>query len=124
MGNWSTSAKSAAMVAKLAKIDAGINPATIEIGTSGMGNILLSFTLSKPSFVETGTGKLILLNVPMDANGLLDGIATEARIKDGIGVTVLGGLTVGTMSGDVIINNTAIATNQPASLQGMTIIHG
>jgi len=121
--NWNSAAKTSRMLAGLAQIDAdATNPATLEIGAAGMTAVLLVFTLQKPSFSESA-GVLSCLGVPLSGVATLTGNAGAARIKDGAGVVVIDGLTVGTTNSDVILNDVSLTTNQGATLQGLTITH-
>jgi succinate-acetate transporter protein len=120
--NWSTAAKSARMSASLALIDAGASPATLEIGATGMTTVLLTITLAKPSFVQA-SGVLTCLGTPLGGTAVLTGSASSARIKDGAGVVVLDGLTVGLVNSDVLISDVSLQANQGASLQSMVISH-
>jgi len=89
-----------------------------------MAQVLATLTLSDPSFSVGGTpAALTMLGTPKSANASGTGTAAAARIKDGGGVNIVTGLTVGTSAADIILNSTSITTGQQASLSSGTITH-
>jgi hypothetical protein len=103
-------------------IDSGAGAATLEIGTSGFGSTLLTFTLSDPASTVTGD-VLTLSGMPKTANASAGGVAAEARIKESGGTVIVSGLTVGTSGTNVIISNTTITNAAAYSLTSGTITH-
>jgi hypothetical protein len=120
--NWNSATKSARMQAGLNSIDKDINPAVLEIGSTGMTSVLVKFTLQKPSFTEAN-GVLTCIGLPLSSIGTLTGNAAAARVKDGAGTIVIDGLTAGLSNADVILNDVSIVTNQGATLQTFIITH-
>ena len=111
---YSTTTKSARMVATRDQMDAGGAAGKLEIGTTGMAQILATVTLGYPG-TSTGTvsgAVLSLAGFPKEVNASSTGIAAEARIRTSANVDVMTGLTVGTSGTDVIIDNTSLATGQ------------
>jgi hypothetical protein len=103
-------------------IDSGAGAATLEIGTSGFGSTLITFTLSDPASTVTGD-VLTLAGVPKTANASAGGTAAEARIKESGGTVIVSGLTVGTSGTNLIISNTTITNGAAYSLTSGTITH-
>jgi hypothetical protein len=103
-------------------IDSGAGAATLEIGTSGFGSTLITFTLSDPASTVTGD-VLTLSGMPKTANASAGGTAAEARIKEFGGTVIVSGLTVGTSGTNVIISNTTITNGASYSLTSGTITH-
>jgi hypothetical protein len=115
--------KSARMQLVIDFIDGSDLPGTIEIGTAGMGTILVSIPLEKPSFSENGDGVLTLLGVTLTANATAAGIAAAAQILNGARAQVATGLTVGLPGNgaDIQISNTTIAVGDEIPINGLTI---
>lgn len=106
-----------------AAADAGAGFGKLEIGTTGMGTVLATITLQKPSASVSG-GVLTLLGVPLSVAAANAGTAAAARIRDSNNTDIVTGLTVGVGTGDVQIDNTNIALNQTVRVTGGTITHG
>jgi hypothetical protein len=88
--------KNARLQVVIDNIDADSEPGYIEIGTAGMATILATIPLNSPPFDAPALGVMNLAGVPIkDDAADNDGIAAEARIKSGDGVTCVSGLTVG-----------------------------
>jgi hypothetical protein len=115
--------KSARMQAVIAAIDASASPGSLEIGTSGMGTVLVSIMLEKPSFSEDGEGVLTLLGTTLTANATAAGKAAAAQILNGAGAQVATGLTVGLpgSGADIQISNTTIAVGDAIPIDSLTI---
>lgn len=112
------------MNAVVSAIDANASPATLEIGTAGMAAVLVSITLGDPSFAVAGTPAVATLQgVPKSGTASGSGTAAAARIKDGGGTSIVTGLTVGTSSADIILNNTTISNGQIVTITSGTITH-
>lgn len=120
--SYNAAVKAARMNAVIAAIDAQTSPGRIDIGTAGMGSLLLSVTLQKPSFSQSA-GVITLLGVPIAGTASATGTAAAAQIKDGSGNVVVSGLTVGTAGADVIINSTSVTSGQAVSVTSGTITH-
>ena len=113
--------KSTRMQAAITAIDAN-GTATLEIGTTGMAAVLVSITLSHPSFAESG-GVITMAGVPKSGTAASNGSAAAARIKDGSGTAIVTGLTVGTTAADIILNTVTINSGQTVTLNSGTITH-
>lgn len=120
--NYDTPTKSARMQATVLQIDANASPAYIEIATAGYASVLVSITLSDPSFTESG-GVITMANAPKSGVAANAGTGAVARIKDGGGTTKVNNLTVGTSGSDINLNNTSIAAGQTVTLTAGTITH-
>lgn len=96
---------------------------TLEIGTTGMASILVTFNLSAPAGTVSGdvlTGS----SMPKTAVAGNTGTAAEARIKDKNGAIVVSGLTVGTSGANVIISpTTTITATQTCNLTALSLTH-
>jgi hypothetical protein len=110
------------MAAVITAIDVNASPATLEIGTAAMAATLMTFTLSDPSFTESG-GVITMAGVPKSGTAGASGTAAAARIKDGGGNVIASGLTVGTAGADIILNSVTISSGQIVSLTAGTITH-
>jgi hypothetical protein len=112
------------MSAVITAIDANALPGILEIGSVGMAAVLATFTLNKPSFVESG-GIITMAGVPKVAPGLSIDSAASARIKDGGGIVVVSNLTVGiaTSGADIILATISITTGTPVIISSGTITH-
>lgn len=103
-------------------IDSGAGAGTLEIGTSGFGSTLLTFTLSDPASTVSGD-VLTLAGMPKTATAAAGGVAAEGRIKNSDGTVIVSGLTVGTSGTNIIISNTTITNGAQYSLTAGTITH-
>lgn len=115
--------KSARMQAVIAAIDGDAAPGRIEIGTSGMGTVLVSIVLAKPSFSEDGEGNMTMLGVPVAGDATVGGRAANAWIKNGAGALVATGLSVDLDEADIIISNVDIAVGDSVPIILGTIRH-
>ena len=120
--NYVASLKSTRMAAVITAIDAHASPATIEIGTASMASVLVTITLSDPSFTESG-GVITMAGVPKSGVAANAGTAAAARIKEGGGTSIVTGLTVGTSGSDINLNSTTIAVGQTVTITSGTITH-
>src|SRR5262245_14843648 len=121
--SYAAALKTTRMNAVIAAIDANASPATLEIGTTGMASVLVTLTLNKPSFTESG-GVITMAGAPKSGVASAGGTAASARIKDGGGAVVVSGLSVGTAApADVILNSTTVANGQTITITSGTITH-
>jgi hypothetical protein len=121
---YSTAVKTLRMQAVADAIDAGVGAGTLEIGTAGMAAVLAAFQLVEPC--GTVSGAVLTLDFDPDisdtsADGT--GTAAAAQIKDGSGVAVITGLTVGTSGTDIILDSTSITAGQTVTLTAGTLTH-
>lgn len=121
---YSTAVKTARMQAVANAIDAGVGAGTLEIGTTAMGTVLATFQLVEPCGTVSGT-VLTLDFTPAisDTSADATGTAAAAQIKDGGGVVVISGLTVGTSGTDIILDSTSITAGQTVTLTAGTLTH-
>ena len=99
--------------------------AVLEIGTTGMGSILASFSLNNPIAAGASGGVLTLSGFPKNATASAGGTAAAARIRTATGGTdVVTGLTVGTSGTDIVLGSTTISNGQTVTLNSATITHG
>jgi hypothetical protein len=120
---YSAAIKNTRMQAVLTAIDANASPAFIEIGTAGMGAVLVTVTLADPSFTLAGA-ILTMAGAPKSGTATGAGTAAEARIKDGGGTICASGLTVGTSGTDFIVSSVGIAVNDIFQINSGTLTHG
>src|SRR3954464_4753569 len=100
-------------------IDAGSGAATIEIGTSAMGTVLATITLTDPC--GSVSGDVLTLTMPhSDTSADASGTAAAARIKDSDGNIVISGLTVGTSGTNVVLDSTSITAGQTVTMTAAT----
>lgn len=120
---YSTAVKNARLLAVRDQIDAGSGPGVLQIGTAGMATVLADITLSDPSATASG-GILTFSGFPKsDASANNTGVAAAARIRDSAGTDVITGLTVGTSSADIVLDNTSINAGQTVTINSATITH-
>lgn len=120
--NYDAATKTARMAQTILQIDNNAAPATIEICTAAFAAVLVVITLSDPSFTESG-GVITMAGVPKTGIAGAAGTAAVARIKDGGGTTKVNNLSVGTSATDIILNSTAISSQQAVTLTSGTITH-
>lgn len=121
--NYIGSLKSSRMTAVITALDVNASPAFIEICTASFAAVLVTITLSKPSFTESG-GVITMSGVPKSGVAGATGTAAVARMKDG-GATnvVINNLTVGTSGSDINLNSVSITAGQTVTLTSGTITH-
>jgi hypothetical protein len=104
-------------------IDESASPGRLEIGTAGMGTVLVAITLEKPSFSEDGEGVLSMLGLPLSGTAVATGVAAAARFANGDGAFVATGLTVGLNGADINISNVDLQVGDIVPITEMTIAH-
>jgi hypothetical protein len=121
--NYTTAVKSARMTAVRDQIDAGSGPGVLQIGTTGMGTVLVEVTLDDPCGTVT-SGVLSLSNFPRsDTSANATGTAAAARIRDSNGNDVITGLTVGLSAADVILDSVSITAGQTVTINTAAFTH-
>jgi hypothetical protein len=120
--NYDTPTKTDRMAATILKFDNHASPAFIEICTAAFAAVLVTITLSDPSFTESG-GVITMASAPKSGVSAGAGTAAVARIKDGGGTTRCNNLTVGTSGSDINLNSTSITAGQTVTLTAGTITH-
>lgn len=119
-----TGVKNARLDAVAAKIDAGIGPGKLEIGTAGMASVLATIQLSDPCAAAAASGILTFSGFPKsDASADATGTAAAARIRDSDNNDVITGLTVGTSDTDIVVDSTSITAGQMVTVSSATITH-
>lgn len=122
MASYAQALKSARMQAVIDAIDANIEPAFMEIGLADMAVILLTITLSNPSFTEANA--IITMNdMPKWGTAIVPGTAVEARIRDGGGNEIISGLTVGLSDADIILDFVDLDVGQTVTLSQASFSH-
>lgn len=120
---YNASLRTTRMTAVETALDAGAGAATLEIGTTGMASVLVTFTLSDPAGTVSGD-TLTGSGMPKSATAGNSGTAAEARLKDSTGTVVVSGLTVNTSGANVIISpSTTITSGQTCNLTALTLTH-
>lgn len=118
---YATAVKTSRMTATRDYFAAG----SLEIGTTAMGTVLATFTLSAGGgSIATTVWTLAFSASTVAATGV--GTAAAARIKRSAGnggTSDLTGLTVGTSGTDIILDNLSIAVGQNVTLTAGTITH-
>jgi hypothetical protein len=123
---YSTSLKTARMNAIVTAIG---NTGVLEIGTTGMAQILATIPLAATAGTVTGTNPVKLTFTPggmTDSSADATGTAAAARIRTaptGSGSDVITGLTVGTSSADIILDNVSINAGQQVTISSAFIDH-
>lgn len=102
-------------------IDAGAAAGKLQLGTSSMAVILVTFVFSDPCGTIS-SGVLTFSNMPItDPYAANTGTASAAQIIDSTGTVIASGLTVGTSGTDVIISQTHISMGDIVALTAATI---
>lgn len=107
-------------------IDAGGAAGRIEICTVGYASVLATVTLGY-SGASTGTvsgSTLTLAGFPRtDSSADNSGTAAVARIRTSAGADVVTGLTCGTSTGDIVLNNLTFTATQAFTINSATLTH-
>lgn len=121
--NYNAATKTARMTAVRDQIDADVSAGTIEIGSAGFAAVLATITLETVSGTVSGD-TLTFSSFPKSDTNTVAGTAAVARIKDGAGVVVVDGLTVGTAATDIILDTVTTQTAGTLTLNSAAITHG
>lgn len=120
---YSTAVKNSRMLEVVAAIDGGGGVGKLEIGTAGMATILSTIPLNA-TCGTVAAGTLTFSGFPKtDTNTANGGTAAAARIRAYNNVDIITGLTVGTSSSDVIIDETEILIGQKLTVTLASITH-
>ena len=107
-----------------AVVDAIGSSGVLEVGTIGMGMVLVSFALNNPAGTVSGP-TMTLSGFPKVSNATGNGVAQAARIRTATGGTdVVTGLTVGLANTDIVLNSMQVNSGQPVTLNGAALTHG
>lgn len=120
---YTTALKNTRMDAVKTAIDAGSAAGKLEIGTTAMGSILATITLSDPSAAGASGGVLTLTMPRSDTSADNTGTAAAARIRDSDNNDVVTGLTVGLSAADIILDSLSITAGQTVTINSATITH-
>ena len=120
---YSTAMKTVRMQAVADDIDEGAGAGTLEIGTTAMGAVLATFTLTEPCGTVSGDTLTFDFDPDLSVSASGSGTAAAAQIKDGSGVAVITGLTVGTSGTDIVLDSVSITSGQTVTLATGTLQH-
>lgn len=123
---YNTTVKNARLTVGRDAIDQGSTFGKLVIGTSalsGATGVLATIILNDPCGTVS-VGVLTLSGTPLSATASATGTAAKAELRDSDNTTIVSGLTVGTSATDIIINSTAVASNQIVQCTSATITHG
>lgn len=121
---YTTAVENARLDSVTAKIDAGAGAGKLEIGTTGMGTVLATFTLNDPSAAAASDSVLTLSGFPKTVAASASGTAAAARIRDSDDTDIVTGLTVGTSGTDIVLDSTSITSGQNVTINASpTITH-
>lgn len=120
---YSTAMKTVRMQAVANDIDEGVGAGTLEIGTTAMGSVLATFTLTEPCGTVSGDTLTFDFDPDLSTTASATGTAAAAQIKDGSGVVVISGLTAGTSGTDVILDSVSITSGQTVTMATGTLQH-
>lgn len=120
---YNTTLKSSRMTDVVTAIDAG-GAGYIEIGTAGMATVLSTIAFNA-TCGAVSAGVLTFGGMPLtDPSAANSGTAAAAQVFSGGNTSIITGLTVGTISTDLILSSTTIIAGQPVTLTAATITHG
>lgn len=98
--------------------------AKLEIYTAGLGTLLARIPLANPAGTVSA-GVLTFSGTPLtESSADATGVAAAAVVKDGSGTTIIGGLTVSSTVGDVVLSSVNIVAGQPVTITSASITHG
>lgn len=126
--NYTNAIKNARCQVTVNALDAVGAGGSLVIGTSalagGAGGVLATIPLAKPSF-SIVNGLMTALGVPLRVDATGTGNAAKAELRDGAGLLIMDGLTVGLVGAapDVVINAINISTGQTIQATLGTIQH-
>lgn len=115
--------KNAQLQVAVDAIDQGAGNGVMNVGTTGMGAILVTITLNKPC-ASVANRVMSFSGLPLSAIAIASGTAAEATICDSNGTIIISGLTVGPPASgtfDAIINDPIIIAGDIVSLITATI---
>jgi len=119
---YATDVKTSRMQAVADQIDAGAGAGTLEIGTAGMAQVLVTITLNDPCGT-VATDTLTLNATGLSNTASAGGTAAEARIRDSDSNDVITGLTVGTGAENIVLDSVSISNGQTVTINSGTIQH-
>lgn len=102
-------------------IDGGAGSGRIQIGTAGMGLVLLTTVLLKPC-ATIAAGVLTFSGTPIATVASANGVAAEAQVTDSTGTVWVSGLSVGLAGTDIIISLVNVAAGSIVTFQSGSIV--
>jgi hypothetical protein len=96
----------------------------LKIYTTGLGTLLSTIPLAAVAGTVTG-GVLTFSSMPRtDTSAAASGTAAAAQVFQSDGTTlVIGGLTVSSSAGDIVLSSTNIVAGQPVTITAASITH-
>lgn len=127
-----TATRNALANAFVTQADSGTGAATVKIYTGtqpasandaiGGATLLVTFTLSDPSFGAASAGAVTLAGTPKSASAVATGTAGWFRLETSTPGTVIDGSVTATGGGgDMTVDNTSITSGQTVNLTGGTV---
>lgn len=126
-----TATRNALANAFVTQADSGTGAATVKIYTgtqpasandAASGTLLVTFTLSDPSFGAAAAGGVTLSGTPKSASAAATGTAGWFRLETSTPGTVIDGSVTATGGGgDMTVDNTSITSGQTVNLTGGTV---
>ena len=118
---YTTAVKNSRLTAVVTAIGA---TGVLEIGTTAMGTVLATISLSAVAGTAA-SGVLTFSGFPKsDTSADATGTAAAARIRTGTGGTdIITGLTVGTSASDINLDSVSITTGQTVTITSATVTH-
>lgn len=117
---YSTQLRNARMQAIVSTVGSG---GKLEIGTIGMGTVLVIMNLNSP-IGTVANGILTFSGMPKTSYATASGFAVEARILDASNQTVISGITVGRGVGyHIQLDSIQINVGQPVTVSNATMVH-
>lgn len=120
---YESAVKTARMNAVVAQIDGGASAGKLVIGTTGMGAVLATFTLTDPCGTVSGDTLTFDFDPDIEVAATGSGTAAAAIITDSDDNTLISGLTVGLSGTHIILDSVSITSGQRVILQTGTIQH-
>lgn len=108
--------------ARMTAVRDAVANGTLELGTTGMAQVIATFGLTTSGGTVTGGVWTLAFDASTVSAGA-SGAAAAARIKNSGTTSSIIGLTVGTTGTDVILDNTNIAAGQSVTLSSATLTH-
>jgi hypothetical protein len=117
---YTNAVKQARLTAVVTAIGSG---GKLEIGTAGMAAVLATITFD--STAGTAVNDFLTFSgfPKSDTSAAGTGTAAAARIRTSGNTDIVTGLTVGTSSADIILDNTSINVGQTVTISSATITH-
>jgi len=119
---YSTTVKSSRMTAVRDAIDGGSGAGQLQIGTTNMSTILITYILDDPCGTVSN-GVLTFSSFPKTVAASNSGTAAAARIVDSNATVIVSGLTVGTSGTDVVLSSVSIIGSNNVTINLASITH-